>query len=350
LKRLNKTLLHSQSTGLKHVVVSNHSLTGFEYGVLRDFEDEILRITGGRKAILPERNLPTPLLSRIARGTRYEGLRSFIPKAHYDLQADVLWYVLMSPNNYSLDLYKGWDQQVGIKVLYLFDTFEFLSPLICQIVADADWDLLITSFHGAIPFLEEVTQKKWYAVPQGVKLDRFLPVADSERIIPFSSYGRRHSKIHASLRKHCADRQKYYDYSMTTALSPHIEPQEAYTQYAWHLLHSVFAFCWSVESTSPGRATTFSPITCRWFEAAASGTVMLGKPPNDPVFDQLLGADLVIPIDWQSSFDELDAVWDLVWEKRQDYLRAASERRSALSHQWTWESRVFEILDLIHAG
>jgi len=336
-------------THLKHIVLSNMVLNGFEYGVLRDFEDEILRLTHGQRAILPDRKLPKALLRRMAHGTRYEALRSFIPKENYDLRADVLWYVLMSPNNYSLDLFQGWDQHVGLKVLYLFDTFESLSPLIRKIVDDVDWDILITSFHGAIPFLEEVTQKKWYAIPQGVKLDRFSPISDAERLINFSAYGRREPKVHASVRKHCADRQKYYDYSMTTSLQPQIEPQESYSQYVWHLAHSVFTFCWSVESTSPGRATTFSPITCRWFEAAASGTVMLGEPPSDPVFEQLFGKDSVIQIDRHVSFDELDALWDMLWDKHQSYLNAASERRLRLSQQWTWERRVLDIIKLIQA-
>ena len=37
-----------------------------------------------------------------------------------------------------------------------------------------------------------------------------------------------------------------------------------------------FTFGWPVEFTHPDRVKTFSPITCRWFEAAASGAVVVG--------------------------------------------------------------------------
>ncbi|HZH38903.1 MAG TPA: hypothetical protein VEX17_02445 [Bacillales bacterium] len=270
---------------LKHIVLTNPALSGFEYGTLRDFEDEIIRVTGGHLVAMPKRQLPKFIDRRIGHGTRYGGLRAFIPRVGYDLKGDVLWVILMGPENFNLDLFKNWDRGVGIKILYLFDTFESQLPSLRRVLESTQWDLTITSFQGAIPFLEEHTQRKWYAVPQGVKLERFQPVAKEEKVISFCAYGRRLEKVHNSIKDYCLQTGKYYDYTTSTAPQPQINPREYYGHYAWHLSHSFFTFCWPVELTNPNRVLTFSPITCRWFEAAASGTVILGQTPNDPSFN-----------------------------------------------------------------
>jgi Glycosyl transferases group 1 len=332
---------------LKHVVPTNPDLNGFEYGMLRDFEEEIIRITSGDRVVMPRRQLPKFIKHRIGHGTRYGSLRNLVPKIECDLKADVLWVILMSPENFPLDLFKNWDRHVGVKVLYIFDTLsEAQLPAIRRVLRSAKWDLAITSFHGAVPFLEEQTQTKWHAVAQGVKLDRFTPVSIEEKFISFSAYGRRLDNIHQSIKEYCWQTDKYYEYTTATGLQPQLDPRENYRQYAWHLSHSFFTFGWPVELTNPQRVRLFSPITCRWFEAAASGTVILGQPPQDPEFEKIFGSDLVIPIDYTNSQDNLKLIWEELWENRHYYLQSALKTRERLVENLSWESRVWEILSL----
>jgi hypothetical protein len=332
---------------LKHVVLSNQELSGFEYGMLRDFEDEVIRLTGGDLVAMPKRQLPKFIEHRIGHGTRYSGLRSWIPKSEYELKADVLWFVLMGPENFTLDLFKNWDRGVGIKILYLFDTFENQLPSIRRILQSTHWDLTITSFKGAVPFLEEHTQRKWYAVAQGVKLERFQPVTEAEKVINFCSYGRRLENVHNSIKHYCAQTKKYYDYTTAASIQSQLNPREYYGQYAWHLRHSFFTFSWPVELTHPKRVLTFSPITCRWFEAAASGTVIVGQAPKDPTFDKFFGSELVVPIDYEDSDESLNSKWEHLWNNRLHYLQSALKARELNVQNWSWESRVKEILNLI---
>jgi hypothetical protein len=333
---------------LKHIVLTDPDLNGFEYGMLRDFEEEIIRVTSGHPVVMPKRKLPTFIEGRIGHGTRYGNLRKFIPKVEYDLKADVLWVILMGPENFPLDLFKNWDQHVGVKILYIFDTFEGQLPSIRRVLHSTKWDLAITSFHGALPFLEEQTQHKWYVVPQGVKLDRFKPVVKEEKLINFSAYGRRLQKVHNSIKEYCLQTNKYYEYTTTTGLQPQLDPCENYRQYAWHLTHSFFTFSWPVELTNPKRVLTFSPITCRWFEAAASGTVILGQAPNNPEFEKIFGSDLIIPIDYTNTPENLRLIWEELWENRYSYLQAVVTRREKLAYKWSWENRVKEILHLLN--
>jgi hypothetical protein len=332
---------------LKHIILIDPTLKGFEYGVLQDFKEEIIRVTCGHPVEMPKRKLPKLIEERIGHGTRYARLRSLLPKIECNLKADILWVVLMGPENFSLDLFKDWDRHVGVRILYIFDTFEAQLPSIRRVLKSAKWDLAIASFHGAIPFLEEQTQHKWYAVPQGVKLDRFQPVSKDEKLISFSAYGRRLSQVHNSIKEYCLQSGKYYDYTTTTNVQPQLDPLESYRQYAWHLGHSFFTFSWPVELTNPKRVLTYSPITCRWFEAAASGTVILGQAPQDPEFENIFGASLVIPVDYTQSQDRLKLLWEDLWENRYNYFESALKTREKLANQWSWEGRIKEILKLI---
>ena len=332
---------------MKHVVLTNASLTGFQYGMLRDFEDEIVRITGASRIDAPTRRLPKFVQARIQHGTRLERLRPLILKEDHDLRADVLWVVMMGAESFTMDLFKGWDRHVGTKVLYLFDTMESQLVPTRRVSTCTDWDVLITSFSGARGFLEEQTQRRWHAVAQGVKLDRFQPAAPERKVIDYVAYGRRLQGTHQALRKHCKATGRHYDYTVAATLQPQIDPRESYSLYAWHLNHAIFNVSWPVELTNPDRVATFSPITCRWFEAAASGNVVLGGAPKDPTFGDFFDDGFVIPLDPGLDEEALGALWQSLWAQRSRLLAQASERRARLSARWTWEARVREILDLI---
>jgi Glycosyl transferases group 1 len=331
---------------MKHVILRSASYRGLEYGMLRDFEDEIARLTGGDFMELPEPQLPAFVASRLAHGTRLSGLRQAVPRCPLRFEADVLWYVLMGPENYALDLFRNWDRHVGTKILYIFDTLEPQLPVLRNILKSVPWDFTITSFPQAVPMLERETQRKWFAVPQGVKLDRFLPAAAEERVIDFSAYGRRVDSIHRAVQDFCERKRQYYDYTTSASVQPGLHPLETYKQYAWHISHSWFTFSWPVELTNPARAGRLSPLTCRWFEAAAAGTPVLGRAPSDPMFESLFGPDFVIPVDAATDPATLHSVLDDLSASRKQRLQAAVDRRTKMLQNWTWEARVGSILEL----
>jgi len=314
--------------------------------MLRDFEDEIVRITGAERVTAPTRSFPKFIGKRLEHGTRYSKFRRWVPKEKHELEADVLWVVLMGPESFTLDLYKGWDQRIGLKILYLFDTLDAHLPCIGRVLRTTNWDFTSTAFHGARPLLEEQTQREWHLVRHGVKLDRFQPAGEHEKVIDFCAYGRRQQKVHNAIREFCSRRGKHYEYTTATSIQPNLDPREHYSQYAWHLSHSLFNFCWPVEATHPGLIRGHSPITCRWFEAAASGNVILGQTPLEPGFNDLFGRGAVLNIDYGNG--NLMNIFDNLWEHRDDHLRAALERRRTLSHNWSWESRIKQISQILH--
>jgi hypothetical protein len=254
----------------------------------------------------------------------------------------------MGPENCSLDVLKGWERHVGYKVLYLFDTMESQISSIRRVLATTRWDVTVTSFSGARSYLEGKTQRTWHVVPQGVKLDRFVNTPASDRMIGFCSYGRRLPWVHDILKSFCFHSGLYYDYSMTTAVQPGVDPRDHYQQYAWHLSHSIFNVCWPVELTNPDRAGSFSPITCRWFEAAASGNVMLGDVPRDQGFSEMFGPDAVIRLDSRAPKPQIENALHEAWNARDSLLERAAVRSAQCSAKWSWESRVRQMLTLMN--
>lgn len=328
------------------MVLSVQGSHGFQYGMLRDFEEEIVRLTDAVVVPAPGWEAPPAVRTRLAHGTRYAPLRRFVPKrGGFAVDADVLWLVLMGPESSWLDLYRAWDKKVGTRIVYVYDTFEEQLPALRRLAAAADWDLMVTSFHGAVPMLRRETGKEWIAVPQGVLLDRFAPVPLDKRDIGVSSYGRRVESVHDAIDRWSDETSVYYDSTVATALNPKVPPKYLYKQYAWHLRHSVYTVAWPVEITHPSRAGAFSPVTCRWFEAAASATTMIGRAPTDPVFEELLGPNAVLPLDPapRTPGETREAIAAL-WSKREENHRIAEARRAERMHQWTWEARVKEIL------
>ena len=223
--------------------------------MLRDLEDEIVRVTGAERVIAPHRVLRTFIGERMGHGMRFSGLRKWVPKEQHELKADVLWVVLMGPENFTLDLYKGWDKHVGLKILYLFDTFDAQLTSIRRLLQATRWDFVSTAFYGAKRFLEEATQREWNLVRQGVNLNRFRPASHGDRLIDFCAYGRRLETVHEAVKAYCKNAGKYYDYTTAATIQSHLDPRDHYAQYAWHVAHSIFNFCWPVEVTHPGRAT-----------------------------------------------------------------------------------------------
>jgi hypothetical protein len=327
----------------RHAILVSPETSGIEHGMLLDFQSEIARLTGSVAIQVPPRNR---LTKRFGLGTRYAPFRRIIRRNGFSPRADVLWAVLMGPEDYSLDVFRRWDRHVGFKILYLFDTMERQLPSIRAVLRSVKWDLTITSFQGAVPFLEEETQRQWFAVPQGVKLDRFRPAPAQDRLIDFSAYGRRLPAIHEAVKAFCAETGRYYDYTTTAGLMPGTDPTEQYDQYAWRLRHSGFTFCWPVETTNPDRVRTFSPITCRWFEAAASGTVVVGQPPKDAGFEDLFGSDFVLPLDTACPQPHLCTRLRRLLEERSVRLDAARQRYDKFSHTWSWSRRVEGLLQI----
>lgn len=312
--------------------------------MLRDLEDTIVSKTQAESISHPLNEMGI----FFGHGSRYAPVRKIIPKRQFSCKADVLWVPLMGPEDFQLDLFSGWYKLAKRKILYLFDTFPHQFQLIKQIVKRYNWDFLITPFRDAIEPLSRITQRKWHCVPHGVSLSRFYPRQwQGEKLPPIfiSSYGRRLNSYHDEIRKWCVTHQRWYNYTVTDISRLSVPTQDNYQCLANHLGSSLFSVCWPVEIASPSRAAGLSPITCRWFESAASGAVIVGRPPKVPVFEQLFGKDAVYPVPEKP--EDVPFWLDGLQERAWDLRAKALIRLSQYKEQWSWENRVQAVIDLL---
>src|SRR6202022_1237692 len=135
---------------MDHVVIKDTHLNGWEYGMLRSFENAIVKETGAHVFEIPRYEPASKYLHHFGHGMKRGIYRRYFPKQELELKADVAWYILMGPENYRLDLYKNWDTSSKTKILYLFDTLPAQYPLIKRLLRNSAWDILITSFNDAV--------------------------------------------------------------------------------------------------------------------------------------------------------------------------------------------------------
>lgn len=331
---------------LKHLLLKNPRLQGWEYGMLRALEDEIVEQTQATVLEVPLYGMDV-VTKRVRHGMRWDPARRLLPKKSFPVEGDVLWYILMGPENYELDLFKDWYHTAKHRVVYMYDTLEPQFNLIKNLFSDDLFNLRITSFNDAAPYLEKLTQSKWHVIEQAVPASLFTYVPVQEKVIDFSSYGRRFPAFHKVLLEFCKSNRLYYDYTTHDARHPTATEEELYRQYAWHLSHSKFTVSWPVELTNPQRAGRLHPITCRWFEAASAGTVIIGKKPDNPLFNQLLDEKLVTAID---PFQDKGSTWkklDQIYADKEALLHQAHAIQQANAHRWTWKNRVSRMIELL---
>lgn len=329
---------------LKHVILKNQDVNGWEYGILRSFENTIARVTGAEIINYPEKKIPNAILKRVGHGMNKIKYRNLLPKTTFKPEADILWVILMGPENFELDLYKGWQKSAVKKILYLCDTLPLQMDTIKRLFSHDDFDLYITAFEDAIPTLQSITGRKWHGLVQAAPPELFKSSPFEERSIHFSNYGRRFPAFHYALLDFCNQNNLYYDYTTHDAKHPTADATELYKQYAWHLSHSLFNICWPVELTSPERAGYLKPITARWFEAALSGCIIIGKSPDNVKFDFDLDKSLVEQInpfeDKKTIFKRLDELW----ENREVLFVKSQKIRDENKERWSWENRINQIL------
>lgn len=333
---------------MKHVLLRDPRLNGWEYGMLRSFERAIVEETGAETYDIPSHSFAGKYSGHFEQGMARGKYRKYFSKKSWTISGDIAWYILMGPENYSLDILKGWDRGWKKKILYLYDTFPSQYPLIKRILETSQWDVLITSFNDAVPDLEKITGKKWHAVPQAADSSLFECVPMNERVIHFSSYGRRYAPLHEALKKFCLQHHLYYDYTTHDAKHPVADSPELYRQYAWHLSHSMFTFSWPVEFTNPQRAGHLHPITCRWFEAMAAGTPVIGRKPANEIFNEWLHNDLVLELEPNDSEENILKKLHEIWLKKDELLQQSINiAKTKGVHSFDWNARVKAILSLL---
>jgi hypothetical protein len=178
-------------------------------------------------------------------------------------------------------------------------------------------------------------------LPPGVDTLRLCPYPDNlDRVIDVYSMGRRSAATHQALLA-LASRQKFfYIYDSTTA-DQVIDPDEHRQLFANLVRRSRYFIVNPGLIDRPDVRGDQIEIGNRYFEAAASGTLMIGEKPMNDAFTELFDwTDSLIHLPYGSpDIGDLIAEWDRQPE-RQKRARDMGVAQSLLRHDWVyrWES------------
>jgi hypothetical protein len=190
------------------------------------------------------------------------------------------------------------------------------------------------------PLAKRITSRCSY-LPPGVDTIRLCPYPEApERSVDVYSIGRRSAVTHQALLEMAAKRDLFYIYDSTTA-DQVIDPDEHRDLFANIVKRSRYFIVNPGLIDRPEVRGEQIEVGNRYFEAAASGTLMIGERPQNDAFAELF--------DWPDSLVDLPygspAIADVIdeWDsqpERQNRARRTSVAQSLLRHDWVyrWET------------
>ena len=202
------------------------------------------------------------------------------------------------------------------------------------------FDIVVLYYSQSVKPLHERLGNRCVFMPPGVDTIKFCPYpSPPRRVIDVYSVGRRSEVTHQTLLKMAANDSFFYLHDSITG-DQSINPREHRALFANVAKRSRYFIVNPGLIDRPDRRGDQLEIGNRYFEGAASGTIMVGEHPNNPQFGQLFDwPDAVVHLPYGSSdvdavINELDAQ-----PERQDEIRRTNVTRALMRHDWAyrWE-------------
>jgi hypothetical protein len=249
---------------------------------------------------------------------------------------------------------KGWRKKCKTAVCWIDEIFvstlgdvKYFNDIISQ------FDYVIVSCQQAVNVIERLVRGECRYVLPGIDAEEFCPIPGLPRFIDVLSIGRRSERMHQELVSAAqADKIFYFHdtisyrgckYGLITA-----EPKQHRGLLARLAKRSKYFVVNPGKFDEPKTVGQEEVIGPRFFEGAASGTVMIGRKPNNAVFDELFfWPDAVIDIPHESE-QVMEILNDLnAQPKRLEKIRKNNMTNSLLNHDWLyrWE-QVLELAGL----
>ncbi len=203
------------------------------------------------------------------------------------------------------------------------------------------FDHVIIPMAGSINSVQEVVKRKCLYMPHGIDAILFCPYPDTpKRVIDVYSVGRRSEETHRKLSKIAHENQAFYVYDT-------IDGEKVFNLLEHRFMYANMAKRSRYFIVNPGKIDfpeeTGGQIEFgfRFFEGAASGTIMIGETPENEQFTKVFNwPDAVIHLPYGSDkidkiINELDMQPD-----RQEKIRRDNVVHSLLYHDWVyrWEN------------
>jgi hypothetical protein len=204
-----------------------------------------------------------------------------------------------------------------------------------------EFDLVVLYYSYSVEPVNEMIGDKCVFLPPGVDTIHFCPYPNPpERIVDIYSIGRRSAVTHQAFLKMAAKDGLFYLHDSTSA-DQVLDPIEHRHLFANVAKRSRYFIVNPGHIDRPDIRGNQIEIGNRYFEAAASGSIMLGERPRNSEFEKYFGwPDSLIDLPYNSP-DAERVVRELDQQpERQRTIQRVNAQQSLLRHDWVyrWEA------------
>ena len=284
----------------------------------------------------------TRIASRLARSYAIT-INPGIPKTKIEQSYDLFFAVCTFPKDLlNLTGIQGWSDHCKTSICYLNEIWvaEMYKER-CLLKILSKFDYVIVNCSQTVDAINEVIGGKSFHLAPGIDAILFCPYPEvPQRVIDVYSIGRRSEETHRALMKMVKEHKIFYVYD-TRIGSEVFNTDEHRLLLANMAKRSRYFIVNPGHIDRPDRTGGQSEISFRYFEGAASGTIMIGEHPKSEEFGKLFNwLDAVIHLPFGSDkiktiIKELDRQPD-----RQEKIRRNNMVQSLLRHDWVyrWET------------
>ena len=237
---------------------------------------------------------------------------------------------------------EGWKEQCRTSICWLSEmwardiiNYKYFLKILQQ------FDYVLIPLAGSIKPFQEVINAKCFYLPPGIDAIFFCPYPNApKRAIDVYSIGRKSDETHSKLIKMAHENKIFYVYD-TIDGNQAIKPSEHRFLFANMAKRSRYFIVNPGKRDDPGETSGQIEFGNRFFEGAASGTIMIGETPNNEQFEKVFNwPDTVVHLPFGShKIDEIINELDMQPD-RQERIRRDNVVQSLLHHDWVyrWEA------------
>jgi len=291
-----------------------------------------------------------PLHKQLTKSVRRRDLPRIPERAYVDETYDLLMVVCEDISDLlRLGVIERWVKCARFTVCHVLELWrDHVETRADEIALLSHFDAVFLSCAGAVEPLAGAIGKPVHYLPPAVDTTLFSPSpAPVARTIDIYNMGRRSNVTHSALHDFARQQGWFYLYDTFTG-NPVTDPHDHRRLLASLIKRSRYFVAFPAKHDQPELAADQEEVSTRYIEGAASGAILIGRPPRTPAFDQVFGhRDAVVPAGvGAATFNRVLAQLEAD-PRRVANIRKANIESCLMHHDWVhrWQ-RVLQVAGL----
>jgi hypothetical protein len=286
--------------------------------------------------------------NQLARRVSITSVNPRIRKLRLNKNYDLFIMICQFPRDLlSLNAIEGWKQRCRTSVCWLAEIWASeLYKLKGHLKILSQFDYVVIPSSGSVESVKDAIRSRCVCIKPGIDMIRFSPYPDPPvRCVDVYSMGRKSSVTHQALLKMVEQKKIFYIYDTFENMKTFL-PRDHRILLANITKRSRYFLANSPKINQQSETGGQMEISYRFFEGAASGTVMIGETGENEALKEHFGwPDSVIHVPFDSpNIAEVLADLDSQPE-RLDEIRKNNVVNCLLRHDWVYRWRA--ILDMV---